>query len=188
MSENKTPLTGSNSYENPLVKGREIKFRAWLLKENKMVMVDTLSNNKGYGGALEIIIDNPLFDPTKKSWEGENRPYDLYLNHSMQVHKERNNGDDFVLMQFTGLMDKNNNPIYEGDIVKKHIEFYTDPADFRGRRFVKKDYVYFIEWGKWCYIKRESINDLNYFSFDIIEAIEYEIIGNIYSNPELLKQ
>lgn len=87
--------------------------------------------------------------------------------------------------QFTGLKDKNGEEIWEGDIIKRHLEFWTDPADIGGTRLYKKDLINIIEWGVWCYIKREKLNS-PCTSFDRIEAREYEKIGNIYENPELL--
>jgi len=163
---------------------RDIKFRAWLLKENKMVIVDTISNNKGYGGALEIIIDNPLFDPTKKKWEDENRPCDSYLNHSIQVHKDRANGDDFILMQYTGLKDKNGKEIYEGDILKGL--FATGGG---GNSTKYKEFNFSFS----CHISNSSSQfgiDMpkRYGSYRFHPYIhQCEIIGNIYEKPELLK-
>ena len=145
---------------------RDIKFRAWLLKENKMVIVDTISNNKGYGGALEIIIDNPLFDTTKKKWEDENRPCDSYLNHSIQVHKDRANGDDFILMQYTGLKDKNGAEIYERDIINS-IYFKNGIVEMW-------DFM-------WVCNSNESLHTFR------TATHSFEVIGNIYENPELLK-
>jgi uncharacterized phage protein (TIGR01671 family) len=159
---------------------RDIKFRAWLLKETKMVTVDTLSNNKGYGGALEIIIDNPVFDPNKKHWKGDNRPSDSYLNHSLAVHKERNNGDDFILMQYTSLKDKNSKEIYEGDIIKDFLTGMVYEVRFG---FCKK--YGFNGWYCWNEDHQRSAT-LN-GDYDTEVNSQTEIIGNIYENSELLK-
>lgn len=145
---------------------REIKFRAWLLKEQKLVNVDSLSNNKGYGGALEIIIDNPLFDPTKKKWEDENRPCDSYLNHSLEIHKERSGGDDFILMQYTGEPDSNGVDIYEGDIVEEEVE---------------------TEYGT-NKIKHEvTFNAGAFYPICMQPSTTFTVIGNLYENPSLIK-
>ncbi len=71
---------------------REIKFRAWLKDEKKMIDVRAID----FDDDGNIICVNY---PEGKSYSG----YD---------------GDNIELMQYTGLKDKNGNEIYEGDIVK----------------------------------------------------------------------
>lgn len=89
--------------------------------------------------------------------------------------------DPETLCQYTGLKDKNGNRIWENDIVlcKKYI----------GGNFVD----YCIEYG---YVEMKygafGIHRLNpdayYRPFkDWLEDYEYEVIGNIFDNPELLK-
>jgi uncharacterized phage protein (TIGR01671 family) len=136
---------------------REFKFRAWLLKENKI-----------YGGAFEIIIDNPLFDPIAKHWKGDNRPSDSYLNHTLEGHKKRSGGDDFIIMQYTGLKDIDLNEIYEGDILCRSGN--------------KKNYS--VSFDKGCFVAN-GYNGSVKVSPELKNE-RYAIIGNIYENPELL--
>lgn len=85
---------------------------------------------------------------------------------------------DIVLMQCTGLTDKNGKLIYEGDIIKIPNDF-----DTYGMFAGEKREVYFYEGGfrlkpKWDKNSRGNwLEDTNAF----------EIIGNIYENPELLE-
>ena len=75
------------------------------------------------------------------------------------------------LGQFTGLLDRNDKEIYEGDIVKD-INHDNKADIFTGE--VK------FEWGKW------HIGSISLFNLlDVGDVVE--IIGNIYENPELLK-
>ena len=74
------------------------------------------------------------------------------------------------LMQFTGLKDKNGKEIYEGDVVKdrfgNHCEVIYDDGQWWAKNAIE-------------HLKRS-------ISAGTIGWNEYEIIGNIYSNPELL--
>ncbi len=118
---------------------REIKFRAWDEKRNKMFRVIEI---KGF-------IDSN--DKTVVGFEWD----DL---------GELDTFENPILMQFTGLIDKQGKEIYEGDILKRKYlnftwiigqeSFYQDVADLER----------FLERGD-----------------------NYEIIGNIYENKELLK-
>ncbi|EAC4715180.1 TPA: hypothetical protein UPV26_001984 [Listeria monocytogenes] len=75
--------------------------------------------------------------------------------------------DDVVLMQYTGLKDKNGKKIFEGDICwEEHNECYG---------------VVKFEEGKFLYVWENIAEDL----WEVAASIE--IYGNIHENPELLE-
>ena len=88
-------------------------------------------------------------------------------NHPDTRYTDRN-FSSYILMQFTGLTDKNGKEIYEGDIVRTTGWPDGDP-------------VYWVD-GRFCVGQPSNLAD---FLGSIAEGCE--IIGNIYENPELLK-
>lgn len=84
--------------------------------------------------------------------------------------------DEIELMQSTGLLDKNNKEIFEGDVVRQvRTQLTTENEVIIG-------VVTMIE-GAWL-----IMNDNEQLaSYLWSETDENEIIGNIYENPELLE-
>lgn len=91
------------------------------------------------------------------------------------VHYPGNQVSDAILMQYTGLKDKNGNEIYEGDIV--HMYSVMPGSDIDDIGIVK-----FIECA-FLFEKADGSDGWSIFN----EATEIEVVGNIYENPELLK-
>ena len=89
-----------------------------------------------------------------------------------QIQDEKYNSkfvDEATIGQYTGLKDKNGKKIFEGDILK---------GTFYGFMAPEYDYIFSV-YGD----EKEKGFMANYF-----EPNECEIIGNIYDNPELLKE
>lgn len=80
---------------------------------------------------------------------------------------------NFILMQYTGLKDKNGREIYEGDILKLTDYDGTDTG-----------YIDYISARFWARMPRKPHD----FMWELNSAdTTYEVIGNIYENPDLLK-
>ena len=86
------------------------------------------------------------------------------------------------LMQFTGLKDMRGNDIYEGDI----IDFIYNP------KCLNKNFRGVVELDE-CYHSIIRVNNVPADwgcrgIFHIENAMNGEVIGNIYENPELLNE
>lgn len=121
---------------------REIKFRAWDKLNSKMLEVSTIDFRT------------------------------MNVSYSYHSNGHRNESIvDPILMQFTGLKDKNGKEIYDGDILESkgtRVKIIWSNKDFQGIGF-------------WA-IKADGDNEVNIHHF-----VTYgEVIGNIYENPDLI--
>ncbi|NOQ31823.1 MAG: hypothetical protein GQ570_11935 [Helicobacteraceae bacterium] len=124
---------------------REIKFRAYNKKTKKMVDAERLKAMSVFALEEKLSIDDFIVLP---------------------------NSEDYPLMQYTRLKDKNGKEIFEGDIVKGSAyekEIYTGVVEFYDASFIMK-----IDGSKGYY-------RLNKMTFQTLE-----VIGNLYENKELL--
>ena len=82
--------------------------------------------------------------------------------------------NEINLMQSTGLKDKNGKEIFEGDVV-----------DYKGRKAI-------IKWhGSYASFIYRFVDELQERASDwdplFLACYHFEVIGNIYENPELLE-
>ena len=129
------------------------KFRAWVVRGVDYYNAERISQGMVYG------IES-LYDGNINGIIPEEQYEILGFYESFQELLENLN-ENIILMQSTGLKDKNGKLIYEGDVVK-----YTE-----GGFFLKGT------------IKIVTFEDYNTL---INNASELEVIGNIYENPGLL--
>lgn len=122
------------------------RYRAWDKEFKEMVQVDTL------------VFDEQIIKAT-------------YKNRNIVKEDLKN----YVLMQSTGLKDKNGKEIFEGDVLKvTNLSSWLEVVSFNEKKamFVSKEAKREVE--------ETPLYDL--FNTDIFEV---EIIGNIHTNPEL---
>ncbi len=132
------------------------KFRAWVKTGKRMVETDDL---------LGINYEDKEIITQK-----------IYFESGLPVERDIDNYDfdEIVLMQSTGLKDKNGKEIFEKDIV-----------DYKGRKAI-------VKWhGSYASFIYEFVDELQNRTTEwqplFLSYYHFEIIGNVYENPELLE-
>ena len=137
------------------------KFRAWISTEKRMVETDDL---------LGIDYENE-----------EIITQEIYFESGLPVERDIDNYDfdDIVLMQSTGLKDKNGKEIFEGDILK------VANNDSSWFEVVKYDHDKAMFISKEVNLKYEVPEAPLYDLFSPY-LFKVEVIGNIWENRDLL--
>ncbi len=131
------------------VKMREIKFRAWHKPSRKMFSVRQMSNL----GATQLI--------------GQGKTYNICLHcKELACFTPFVWESDCELMQYTGLKDRNDIDVYEGDIL------YLPSGELAQ-----------VVFKHGCFVAEGKTAGMLLGKFT-----PEKIIGNIYENPELLEQ
>lgn len=147
---------------------RDIKFRAWITKGKESEMVELPFAKIGYydfdgSYAMAFAVDG----------------YADFSAHEKYTHVKFSS----VIMQYTGLQDKNGKEICEGDVVRIHNldkTWKNTEPNFDWK-------ILEIKWNKytWAYSNSALYMPLSDYDLGCAKPYDIEIIGNIHQNPEL---
>jgi len=136
---------------------REIKFRAWD-KDNKTMK--TPDSIHWTGGEIDIV--------RVEEQQG--------VSENGVIFRKLIPIKDYILMQYTGLEDRNGKAIYEGDIIGNPITVEKYQVKYSQDRFVISSLF-------------DSMTTQRDGFYDLFQGCSnLEVIGNIYENKELLKE
>ena len=134
---------------------REINFRVWDKRKHEMFGVEQLAFDQR-GNLDSVYCDGPDFSNDQDALMGEKPDLDMA-----------------VLMQYTGLRDKNGREIYEGDILDIGLQNQDGKPVIAPVSYEKYAAGYVLDNGGngiWQRLTEDC-----------------EVIGNIFENPELLE-
>lgn len=149
---------------------RELKFRVYK-KDPLLGNGRFLENGSGTHCFSQFVLDifsGKIYDAIGEYYDDENDFRSLAEQ------------GDCIIQQFTGLLDKNEKEIYEGDIVKYTL--WENEYDI-----CENELIADVSFIKGAFYPR-YINDIcddGWYSWGIDKI---EVIGNIFENPELLKR
>lgn len=128
-----------------------------------------------------------VWTPKKKGGDMEEYPEMTEWDVSDNIDFMQQLAKGGVILQYTGVKDKNGKEIYEGDVC--NVEYYNHSAP---NTFIKQVVLY--EFGTFA-LKSENAFKLSLKLEDTRQYVplyyalapnKIEVMGNIYENPELL--
>jgi len=160
------------------------KFRAWDKKQKQMVTNFVIAPTSPGWSAFNF--DSSLSDEIEKiyknlcgdtlAWAGDYSVIDWGNWYGIE---------EYAIMQFTGLLDKNGNQVFEGDIVESVSELINISTNkptgrFKTERFEVRWEEDKARWGRFAKGKFALLYGLEKKS--LLEW--YTVIGNIYENGQ----
>ena len=107
----------------------------------------------------------------------------LDLNGNFHNLQNGSGGDEYVVQQYTGLTDANDNPICEGDIlIQNFIKSGSIPVTG-----VIGQVIYEVDQGAYIFQWKRNGPNQHHTNLNCDVAFQSVIVGNIFENPELLK-
>lgn len=151
---------------------RMIDFRAWDKKESEILDVMDIDFSGNKVGVCNV--------PKRLFKDGR-----LHTIHSIE-----RDWSEVELMQYTGLKDKNDTEIFEGDIVRFDARSHYHPEVYAWEYEAKGIGIVRYEMGGYVLGGREEADILESLLGMLMnyEEIEMEVIGNIYEDIELLEE
>lgn len=125
-----------------------------------------------------MIISIPRYRAWDKETKTMNGMAEIYRNRNQEIEL-RPRDEKIILMQSTGLKDKNGKEIFEGDIIRYNI----DVVDIK--RHPTLGFYTVLDGREGFFGDGMSIDDFEEGAKEFSKTAE--IIGNIYENPELLE-
>lgn len=137
------------------------KYRAWSKQEKRLILSEDI---------LAIDYENEEIETQK-----------IYFEDGLPVGRDiyTYDFDAVVLMQSTGMLDKNWREIFEGDIIAINLEGIETPITAKVFQNKKIDILMFHAF--------EDNEDVPMVELLEGNSVEFAIIGNIWEDPELLE-
>jgi len=152
---------------------REHKYMAWVIGQERMVRVAGLN----FSDPIQIEVPRIGMEEIEGSAWDDPDNFEFW-----------NEGEEAILLQYTGRKDKNGVEIYESDVVKCYsLEYATALRE----EMYKAEFIGLVCYEPPSFFIKIKLDDKypmdkNWIDFSA-EAGPYEVICNIYAHPELLE-